>query len=157
MIGLTGLIAAGGLISSIIFGFQLHEMQAAGHLTQESIRISEESLKISRETYVAGQRPWISIQISILGPLIFDSNGAEIKIGVTLKNHGHSPAMKVRDSSFLIRQYPTGKEMRFASYSVSSQDQISLALCSQTIRFLKLSPLMPTPMKSRLRRFEMEQ
>lgn len=97
MIGLTGLIAAGGLISSIIFGFQLHEMQTAGHLTQESIRISEESLKVGRDTFIAGQRPWVSIKMSIFGPLIFDKSGAEIKIGVRLKNHGHSPALNVRD------------------------------------------------------------
>lgn len=96
MIGLTAAIATGGLISAIIFGYQLREMQAAGDLTRESIKISEEALKNSRQTLISAQRPWISIDMTLSGPLTFDQNGAEIKIGLQLKNHGHSPALNVR-------------------------------------------------------------
>jgi len=90
MIGLTGAIAVGGLISAVIFGYQLREMQTASDLTREGIRISAETL-------IATQRPWVSIEMTILGPLTFDANGAGINIGVTLKNDGHSPAMHVRN------------------------------------------------------------
>jgi hypothetical protein len=105
MIALTAVIAIGGLISAIIFGYQLREMQTAGDLTRESIRISADALKISRETLIAAERPWISIAMTILGPLTFSAKGAEISIGVELKNHGHSPAMNVRN--FVVFD-PTG-------------------------------------------------
>lgn len=76
MIGLTAAIATGGLISAIIFGYQLREMQAAGDLTRESIKISEEALKNTREALISAQRPWISIDMTLSGPLTFDQNGA---------------------------------------------------------------------------------
>jgi hypothetical protein len=97
LIGLTGLIAAGGLISAIIFEYQLREMQTASYLTRESIRISEEALRVSRDTFIATQRPWLSVEMTISGPLVFDSNGAQIDVGVQIKNHGHSPAMNARE------------------------------------------------------------
>jgi hypothetical protein len=40
MIGLTAAIAIGGIVSAVIFGFQLHEMKVAADLTKESIDIS---------------------------------------------------------------------------------------------------------------------
>jgi hypothetical protein len=90
MIALTAIIAVGGLFSSIVFGYQLREMQIGS-------KISEDALKISRETFIAAQRPWVSIEMNLLGPLNFNDNGAEIEIGVKLKNHGHSPAMNARN------------------------------------------------------------
>lgn len=97
MIILTAVIAVGGLLSSIIFGYQLREMKIASDLTRDSIKISDSALRISRETFIAAQRPWVSIEMNLLGPLNFDTNGAEIEIGVKLKNHGHSPAMNARN------------------------------------------------------------
>lgn len=97
MIFLTGVIAIGGFVSALTFGFQLHEMKVDSDLTRESIRISRDSFQLSRQTLIASQRPWVSIEIRLTGPLNFNNNGAQVDIGVTLKNHGHSPALNVRD------------------------------------------------------------
>jgi hypothetical protein len=43
-IGLTGARAIGGIISAVIFGFQLHEMKVAGDLTRQSIEISQRAI-----------------------------------------------------------------------------------------------------------------
>jgi hypothetical protein len=97
MIGLTGTIAVGGLISAVIFGYQLSEMRSASELTRQGIALSKQSLDASRDALIASQRPWVSAELSINGPFTFNEEGAQISIGVTLKNHGHSPAANVRD------------------------------------------------------------
>jgi hypothetical protein len=100
MIALTGIIAVGGLLSAVIFGYQLREMQTASGLTRRSIEISESALKSSREALIVAQRPWVSIQMSLAGPLQFDDSGARIAVGIRLKNHGQTPAVNTR--SFVV-------------------------------------------------------
>jgi hypothetical protein len=108
MIGLTGTIAVGGLISAVIFGYQLSEMGSASELTRQSIALSKQSLEASRDALIATQRPWVSAELSINGPFTFNEEGAQISIGVTLKNHGHSPAANVRD--FVILDLGAGEK-----------------------------------------------
>jgi hypothetical protein len=77
MIYLTAAIALFAL-GSVIVGFfqwqvmsgQLKEMQAA-------------------------QRPWVSANIQIAGPLVFEANGSSIPLKITLKNTGDTPATRI--------------------------------------------------------------
>ena len=64
MIVLTAVIAVGGLISAIIFGYQLNEMKIAGELTRESLELSREALKVSERAWLVPRAPSISVPIT---------------------------------------------------------------------------------------------
>jgi hypothetical protein len=63
--------------------------------TQANATAAEEANKISRDTLITSQRPWISVDPIIVGPLSFNENGAIIKLRFKVQNSGHSPALYV--------------------------------------------------------------
>lgn len=78
MIGLTAVIAVGGLVSAAIFGGQLYIMR--GQLDE----MRDE------------QRPWVYADIGIAGkPYRTQSNGVAFRIGFMVHNVGHLPAFYV--------------------------------------------------------------
>jgi hypothetical protein len=94
MIGLTGMIAIGGLISAVIFSFQLHEMKVATVLTRDTIEISRAAIN-------AAQRPWVSVDVRIAGPLVFNSDGATLTLESRIKNFGRTPAINARVFAYM--------------------------------------------------------
>lgn len=94
MIGLTAVIAIGGLISAAIFGFQLYLMKVATDLTRESIEISQRAIVQSREALIATQRPWLTLEAEAIGPLTWQDGGMQLEIQVTAKNTGLTPALR---------------------------------------------------------------
>ena len=56
---------------------------------------AEKSARIAEDTLVATQRPWVTADIQVGGPLRYDVNGANITVRFILRNIGHSPAMHV--------------------------------------------------------------
>jgi hypothetical protein len=76
MIGLTGAIAGGGIISAIIFGWQLTVMR--GQLNESRFE----------------NRPWVGLE-NIQSDAIIE-NGKPFKITVFIKNFGKSPSPKVK-------------------------------------------------------------
>lgn len=85
MIGLTAVIAIGGAVSAIIFGYQLHEMKIAADLTREGIEISRRALESS-------QRAWLAPMDVIAAP---PSLGVELYYAVLFRNIGKEPATNV--------------------------------------------------------------
>jgi hypothetical protein len=59
----------------------------------------------------ADQRPWISIEAQIAGPISFSSFGAQLTSKITIKNVGKSPAFKV-----FVGFNPTLVESHLATY-----------------------------------------
>lgn len=51
------------------------------------------SAEVAERTMVLNDRPWVSIEIELTGPLIFDAEGCRIDATITLTNHGRSPAI----------------------------------------------------------------
>jgi hypothetical protein len=76
MIALTAVIAGGGLISAIIFGWQLSVMQA---------QLNEAKFE---------NRPWVGLE-KIQSDTVVEA-GKPFKISVFVKNFGHNPAPKVK-------------------------------------------------------------
>jgi precorrin-2 methylase len=50
------------------------------------------------------QRPWVSANFAVYGPLVFDRDGGHINILVTIRNTGHSPAIR---GHYDFKLYPT--------------------------------------------------
>jgi hypothetical protein len=77
MIALTGAIAVSAIGSVIVGYFQWSVMR--GQLNEMRI----------------AQRPWVSADVQIAGPLVFEANGSAIPLKLTLKNTGHTPATRI--------------------------------------------------------------
>jgi hypothetical protein len=70
---------------------------------EDQIAIARESSEIAERTLVAGQRPWIHVDIDIDDDMVFDGNGnARIPLVFVLKNIGHSPATNVRVNAYIF-------------------------------------------------------
>lgn len=50
---------------------------------------------VAEKTLVASQRPWVSFDVEIAGPLMIEKNGFGLPLKITVKNVGHSPAVGV--------------------------------------------------------------
>jgi len=57
--------------------------------------ITERQLSIMERQIDAAERPWVSLQFAPIGDLVFDKDSGEIRIKITLKNTGHSPAVGI--------------------------------------------------------------
>lgn len=104
MVALTGALAL----------FTLWLVFETRRLVGEAVRTSErqaeemkESLAIATKSAIAaetaanaalvGQRPWISCEVAVVGPITYSSEGdAQFRFRITAKNVGHSPAMGMR-------------------------------------------------------------
>jgi hypothetical protein len=67
---------------------QWHEMIRAADATKLAA-------DIARDTLIASNRPWMTAEIQITGPLTFGKGQANLPLMYTLKNIGHSPALDV--------------------------------------------------------------
>jgi hypothetical protein len=73
----------------------------------ESTLIANDGNTISRDAMVAAQRPWISLDITIVGPLTYDSGKLgerewHIPIQYQLRNMGKTPAINVSFSAKIV-------------------------------------------------------
>lgn len=67
-------------------------VKEAGRAASAAIRANE----LNRRLFIAENRPWISVKMELAGPLVFDSKEASIKVRLSIKNVGKSPAEGVR-------------------------------------------------------------
>jgi hypothetical protein len=67
---------------------QATEATIAANAAKSAAQTAARELEFSK-------RPWISGEVSLTGPLVFDANGAHVDFSVKLKNAGHSPAIHV--------------------------------------------------------------
>jgi hypothetical protein len=56
---------------------------------------SADAAASAAKTAAEAERPWLSADIAISGPLVSDKDGAHITMGTRLTNSGHSPAIRM--------------------------------------------------------------
>jgi hypothetical protein len=71
---------------------QTKRADRANALADRSADAAEATSKIAAQQLEVADRPWVSIDMNLVGPLTFDENGANVKTLMTMKNSGHSPA-----------------------------------------------------------------
>jgi len=90
MIVLTAVIALGGTVSAVIFGYQLAEMKVTAELTREAI-------KVSRETLIASQRAFVFAKEPNVGPIPPEFPGQRgVRLLLVWENSGNSPTVDLR-------------------------------------------------------------
>jgi hypothetical protein len=102
------------IVAATIYGMQLEEMQRANRLTRATLELS--------------QRPWLIADVRLVGPLKFDKmGGVTLPVWYSLKNTGHSPALKVWPSveMFLPRNPETEPNMERDKLCARADDSSS--------------------------------
>lgn len=86
-----------------IAAYQACQMRIATVASQQSVIIARKELELS-------ERPWIAAEVSLVGPLVFDANGAHVTIRIDIKNVGHSVALNVMPdiALFGLQEAPVG-------------------------------------------------
>ncbi len=67
-----------------------------------ALEIAERSARITEQTLVASQRPWLSVEVGLAGPLIITDEEVRVEIGFTVKNVGKSPALNMQVEPLLM-------------------------------------------------------
>jgi hypothetical protein len=75
---------------------QSRDMKTSIEVAKKSADAAKAAAEIGQKALIETDRPWISVEAKIVGPLRFSENGIEITINVSLKNVGRSPATFVR-------------------------------------------------------------
>ena len=85
---------------------QTKRADRANALADRSAKAAEDTAKTAVLQVEVADRPWVSIEVNIIGPFTFDANGANLPTLVTLKNSGHSPAAGLWIDGELITKEP---------------------------------------------------
>src|ERR1035437_444117 len=72
--------------------------------TRIAANAAKESADVANKTLIATQRPWVTADVIVVGPLIFKNGGAVITLRYSLKNLGAPPAA---NANFNAKMFPT--------------------------------------------------
>lgn len=74
---------------------QANDMKESVAAAKRSADLASESNELNRKIFIAGQRPWLLIDVQIGGPLHYNVNGANFTFDITITNNGRLPATNV--------------------------------------------------------------
>jgi hypothetical protein len=89
------------------FKFSMRSAIRQAKATKESIAAAREANNVAERALIAGQRPWLHVDVFIDGDMTFDDHGnALLPLVFILKNIGRSPATNVRVNPFIFLDSP---------------------------------------------------
>jgi len=102
--------------AEIIAAKSANAAKDASDAATASAKAANEANQLSRETFVAGQRPWVSLTRAALISISYNVNGANFRVVYTIKNVGRSPAqgatVEVRVSTISQNWNPEAEQRR---------------------------------------------
>jgi hypothetical protein len=89
------------VVIAILTGVYVHYSRAQWRVMRDQLpelHTSAEAAKRAADTagreLELSERPWVSADLTLVGPLVFDKDGAHVTARLSLKNSGHSPAVR---------------------------------------------------------------
>ncbi|RWD69073.1 hypothetical protein [Mesorhizobium sp.] len=73
---------------------QSADMRASIIVAEDAAKAASRSAEVAERTMVLNDRPWVGVELQILGPLVFTAHDCSVKLDVTITNHGRSPAIR---------------------------------------------------------------
>jgi hypothetical protein len=70
-------------------------MKESINAAKDAEKAASDANRLNRDNFLATARPWITTDIEVGGPLIYNVNGINITLQFHLKNVGHSPATHI--------------------------------------------------------------
>jgi len=90
----------------------LHEIKKQTTASQQSAGAAQKAAEVAEQTLTANTRPWISVNMNIVGGIKFDEKGANISVKFTTKNVGNSPAIGIRiDAQAMLSELGLEKDI----------------------------------------------
>jgi hypothetical protein len=80
------------IVAGVIYYCQLRTMIAGVDRARDTAEAAKVTAETGRKELELSERPWVSVDVSIAKPLVFDPQGGTISLRWVLKNVGHSPA-----------------------------------------------------------------
>jgi hypothetical protein len=106
-------VALSTFVALVIYtGFTIAMYHANKQSADAASRAADAATKqaaTSEQQLELAERPWISADISLAGPLVFDFNGMHAGFQVVFKNSGHSPAFIMIRSDMTVQ--PNGIDL----------------------------------------------
>jgi len=88
----------------------LKETKRAAKAAQEAADAAQRQVVTMQKQLEMSERPWITIQFTISGPLTFDNEMANLRLQYTLKNVGHSVAKNINiEARAFLQSFKEGK------------------------------------------------
>lgn len=98
----TFLLFIAATFQIVLFVWQLRLIRASlkdAKVAADAARVAADATtqanKLSKDIFVSTERPWVTADIAVGGPLQYNVNGLNITLLFMLKNIGHSPATNV--------------------------------------------------------------
>ena len=92
------LVEVVGIVVLIIYTFYTAEMYTANRDSANAAQTAAIAARSAAETaskqLEMAERPWISADIAAITPLVFTADGGRMTVKISLRNQGHSPAVR---------------------------------------------------------------
>jgi hypothetical protein len=72
------------------------ETERGADAAADAVKASTEGNRLNREAFIADQRPWLSVEATAAGPIVWKGNAVEMKFLFVIENVGRTPALNVR-------------------------------------------------------------
>ena len=92
----------GLIVLTVYAGFTI----AIWHVSKKSADAAKSAADTAAKQLEMAERPWVSVEMKIVTPFVFDSIGAGVGLQATLKNTGHSPAARVWAEAEMLPTMP---------------------------------------------------
>jgi len=120
-------LAVAKIVLGTIAYVQIGLLRRAEAISAQSANAAKQSADVAETALLIANRAWVTVEIQVGGPIVFDVNGASITLKYILKNVGHSPATNVWVSPRIIYPVPSTTEMgRFDHRSEMQKDIANL-------------------------------
>lgn len=70
------------------------DMKASIKVAEDAAKAAGRSAEVAERTMILNDRPWLGVDLDIVGPLVFTAHDCSIKLTMTITNHGRSPAIR---------------------------------------------------------------
>lgn len=70
------------------------DMKASIKVAEDAAKAAGRSAEVAERTMILNDRPWVGVDLDIVGPLVFTADNCSIKLAMTITNHGRSPAIR---------------------------------------------------------------
>ena len=69
-------------------------MDGQSKATERAADAAASSVRVAEDTLTISQRPWVTVDVRLVGPMTYTANGADFAFEYTMENVGNTPALR---------------------------------------------------------------
>ena len=83
-----------GKLQTAIYDRQAGIMDGQSKATERAADAAASSVRVAEDTLTISQRPWVTVDVGLVGPMTYTANGADFAFEYTMENVGNTPALR---------------------------------------------------------------